>query len=137
MIKEYCMKRELRISSKIDNISLVENLIDEISVEIGLVADIYGNILIAIIEAVTNSIVHGNNNDESKSVFINVYFNSPELVFKIEDEGSGFEFDHVPDPTKPDNVEKPDGRGVFLMRHLADDISFDKGGAIVTLKFKV
>lgn len=131
------MKRDLRIASKIDNISLVENLIDEVSVEMGLIADVYGNILIAIIEAVTNSIVHGNKNQEDKSVFISVNYDKPFLLFKIEDEGKGFEFDNVPDPTKPDNVEKPDGRGVFLMKHLADDITFDKGGAVVNLKFKV
>ena len=131
------MKKEISISSKIENISIVENFIDEISIELSLVADIYGNILIAIIEAVTNSIVHGNKLDGSKKVIIVANYTHPYLNVKILDEGTGFDFHRIPDPTKPDNVEKPDGRGVFLMKHLADELSFDKGGSIVNLKFKV
>jgi serine/threonine-protein kinase RsbW len=131
------MKKEIKIASKIESISIVENLIDELSIELGLVADIYGNVLIAVIEAVTNSIVHGNKFDESKMVTLSFVFDNPFLVIKISDEGGGFMFDNIPDPTKPDNVEKPDGRGVFLMKHLADEISFDKGGSTVNLKFKV
>lgn len=131
------MKKELSICSKIENIALVENLIDEISVELSLVADLYGNILVAVVEAVTNSIVHGNKLDSGKYVRISAEFDSPNLVFRVTDEGLGFDYDHVPDPTKPDNVEKPDGRGVFLMRHLADDINFEKGGSIVNIKFNV
>ena len=49
----------------------------------------------------------------------------------------GFDYKNVPDPTRPGNVEKPDGRGVFLMKHLADEINFDKGGSIVNLKFRI
>ncbi len=131
------MIRELSINSKIQNISLVENMIDELSIELALVADIYGNVLIAIIEAVTNAIVHGNKLDDTKKVNIKIEYARPYLIVRVADEGKGFPFDQVPDPTKPDNVEKPDGRGVFLMRHLADDITFDKGGAIVNLKFKI
>ncbi len=131
------MNKELCINSKIENISLVENMIDEISIELGMVADIYGNVLIAIIEAVTNAIVHGNKSDESKIVCLKVWFEKPYLIIKIVDQGSGFNFDHIPDPTKPGNVEKPDGRGVFLMRHLADEIIFENNGSIVILKFKI
>lgn len=131
------MEKKLIIPSRIDSISIVENLIDEISIELGLVADLYGNVLIAAIEAVTNAIVHGNKNDQTKNVTVFVSFNNPYLVITISDEGTGFPFDNIPDPTKPDNVEKPDGRGVFLMKHLADDISFEKGGSIVNLKFKI
>lgn len=131
------MKKEIRIPSKIENISMVENLIDETSIELGLIADLYGNVLIAVIEAVTNSIVHGNKLDESKIVTVNIKSDKQSLHIRIEDEGSGFNFDDVPDPTKPGNVEKPDGRGVFLMKHLADDLSFEKEGARVNLKFSI
>jgi serine/threonine-protein kinase RsbW len=131
------MSKELTINSRVENISLVENLIDELSVELSLVADIYGNILIAIIEAVTNAIVHGNKLDETKKVTIQAEYQKPYLVVRVTDEGEGFEFNSIPDPTKPDNVEKPDGRGVFLMRHLADDIAFERRGSIVNLKFKI
>lgn len=131
------MKKEISITSKIENISLVENIIDEVSTELSIVADIYGNILIAIIEAVTNSIVHGNKGIESKIVKIIISHENSVLSVYIKDEGTGFDFHHIPDPTKPGNVEKPDGRGVFLMEHLADDISFEDNGAIVNLKFNL
>lgn len=131
------MKKEIKIQSKIENISIVENLIDEISIELTLVADLYGNVLIGVIEAVTNAITHGNKLDENKFVTIVFTYNEPNLNINISDEGVGFGFDNIPDPTKPDNVEKPDGRGVFLMKHLADEVSFDRGGATVNLKFRI
>lgn len=131
------MKKEINIPSKIESISIVENLIDEISIELSLVADLYGNVLIGVIEAVTNAITHGNKLDETKFVSLLFTFTEPHLMIKISDEGEGFGFDNIPDPTKPDNVEKPDGRGVFLMKHLADEVSFDRGGATVNLKFRI
>lgn len=131
------MKKEINISSRIESLSIVENLIDEISIDLNLVADIYGNVLIAVIEAVTNAIVHGNKNEKAKLVRIAFFDDTNYLNVRVEDQGPGFDFDDIPDPTKPDNVEKPDGRGVFLMRHLADEIVFDRGGSIVQLKFKI
>jgi len=131
------MEREISIPSQIESISIVENFIDELSIELGLVADVYGNVLISVIEAVTNSIVHGNKMDSSKFVKVKFLYNQPFLNIIVSDEGPGFLFDNVPDPTKPDNVEKPDGRGVFLMKHLADEITFDRAGATVNLKYKV
>ncbi len=131
------MKKEISILSKIESLSIVENMIDEVSIELSLVADLYGNVLIAVIESVTNAIVHGNKLDESKKVNILFEYYKPFLNIRIGDEGKGFNFNNIPDPTKPDNVEKPDGRGVFLMKHLADEVSFDKGGSIVNLKFKI
>jgi len=131
------MKKEIEINSKIESISIVENLIDEMSIELALVADIYGNVLIGVIEAVTNAIVHGNKLDETKIVKISLESLKQHISIQISDEGNGFSFDNIPDPTKPTNVEKPDGRGVFLMRHLADEVAFEKGGSVVNLKFKI
>jgi serine/threonine-protein kinase RsbW len=131
------MKKELIISSKIENISLIENLIDETSVELSLVADLYGNLLIATIEAVTNAIIHGNKLDETKNVKVQISLVGNKLCVQISDEGKGFNYENVPDPTKPDNVEKPDGRGIFLMKNLADSIEFEEKGAIVNMFFKI
>jgi serine/threonine-protein kinase RsbW len=57
------------------------------------------------------------------------------MVFAIEDQGDGFDFDNVPDPTEPENLEKPHGRGIFLMRNLADEVAFEKQGRLVRLGF--
>jgi serine/threonine-protein kinase RsbW len=131
------MKKEIIINSKIENISLIENLIDETSVELSLVADLYGNLLISTIEAVTNAIVHGNKLDESKIVKVGIDLTGNKLCVEISDQGKGFDVEKIPDPTKPDNVEKPDGRGIFLMKNLADNIEFDRNGAVVKLFFKI
>jgi len=131
------MKKEIKIPSEIENISIIENIIDEISIELSLVTDLYGNIIIGTIEAVTNAIIHGNNLDKNKYVSVNFIYNKPYLNIKVSDEGSGFMFNNIPDPTQIDNIEKPDGRGVFLMKHLADEVSFDRDGATVNLKFKI
>ena len=126
---------ELRFESKPENIAVVEKLIDKISADHGIVAEHYGNVLIAMTEGVNNAIVHGNKLDESKSVSVSCAIDEKTLVFRITDEGPGFDYDNLPDPTAPENIEKPHGRGVFLMRHLADECAFEEEGRIVELTF--
>lgn len=131
------MNKELVIKSKIENMSLVENFIDEVAVELSIVSDLYGNVLISTIEAVTNAIIHGNDNNPDKIVKINVEKADNTLNVTVADEGPGFNVDIVPDPTKPDYIEQPNGRGIFLMKNLTDDLKFDKNGAVVTLIFNI
>jgi len=57
--------------------------------------------------------------------------------FTILDQGSGFDYENVPDPTHPDNIEKIDGRGIFIMTSLADNITFEQGGSKVILSFNI
>ena len=131
------MKKELNLESKIENITFVENLIDDVSKEYNIGSEIYGNILVAVIEAVNNAILHGNKLDIKKKFGVCVEYEESTLAFTISDEGKGFDFENVPDPTKPDNVEKPDGRGVFLMNHLADKIEYQGKGNILKLHFNI
>ena len=126
---------ELRFDSKPENIAVVERLIDKISADHGIVAEHYGNVLIAMTEGVNNAIVHGNKLDETKSVSVSCAIDEKTMVFRITDEGPGFDYDNLPDPTAPENIEKPHGRGVFLMRHLADECAFEDEGRIVELTF--
>ena len=131
------MNKELIIQSKLENMSLVENFIDEISISLSIVSDLYGNLLISTIEAVTNAIVHGNENNPDKIVRINVVSDDKKIDVTVADEGNGFDVNVVPDPTKPNYIEQPNGRGIFLMRNLADKVKFDKNGSVVTLTFKL
>ena len=59
------------------------------------------------------------------------------ITFTVFDEGNGFDFNDLPDPTSPENLEKPQGRGIFLMNHLADEVNFIDNGNIVQLKFSI
>ena len=129
--------QKLRIPSRAENIILVERMIEDVCDLYNIGQDYYGNILIAITEAVNNAIYHGNQANPTKN--IDIFFKStPDHVsFIIKDEGLGFNFNILPDPTNPENIDKPNGRGVFLMRNLADKVSFEDNGATVILDFKV
>ena len=131
------MEKEIKISSISENLRKVEKLIDEISAEYSLESDMYGKVLIACIEAVNNSIVHGNKSNPEKFVDIGIKNNKKELKILIKDEGKGFDFDHIPDPTAPENIENIHGRGVFLMNHLSDEVNFLDDGAGVELVFNI
>jgi len=131
------MKKKITIESKVESICAIEKMIDEISDEIKISSDIYGKILIATIEAVNNSIVHGNELDPTKKVFIDISYEKPNLHIFVADEGKGFDFTRVPDPTTPDNIENVSGRGVFLMKKLADNLIFNDTGTQVELIFKI
>ena len=127
----------LIIQSEVANISLVERLIDDISAKYQLHDDVYGKILLAVVEGVNNAIVHGNKLDSLKLVSIQYIVNEEFIEFIILDEGPGFDLSTIPDPTKPENLEKTHGRGVFLMNHLADEIQFLDGGNKVAMKFNL
>lgn len=130
------MYRELKIESIIPNLRQVEKIIDEITNELGISKDCYGKILVSTLEGVNNAIIHGNKSDPQKYVDIEIYFENSELCITISDEGDGFSPDEVPDPTKPENIEEINGRGVFLMSKLADDIKFNEKGNVVSMTFK-
>jgi serine/threonine-protein kinase RsbW len=131
------MERTISIPSKIDNLRKIEKVIDEISAEFKIGEDQYGNILIAALEAANNAILHGNKLDEKRNVNITFSIDDLALVIRVEDQGDGFDFKNIPDPTAPENIENVNGRGIFLMEKLSDGISFDRNGAVVELKFNL
>lgn len=131
------MRKDLNIPSEIGNLSLVEKAIDELSLELDLSDEVYGNVLVATMEATNNAIIHGNNSDPDKLVKIEILFEQKELRVHIEDQGVGFDYSTVPDPTAPENLEKINGRGIFLMERLSDEIVYLEDGRIVVLKFRI
>lgn len=128
--------QKLEFASQPENIAIIERLIDEIREDNAFQEDCYGDVLIAMTEAVNNAIVHGNKLNPHKSVVVEYELRGNDLYFKITDSGAGFDFENVPDPTSPENIEKPNGRGVFLMRQLADECVFEDDGRIVELTFQ-
>ena len=126
----------LKINSNTQSLRLVERLIEDVCQIYSVNEDCYGNMLIAVTEAVNNAIVHGNKNDPEKFVRIGFESDEEQLVFSITDEGQGFDYTNLPDPTDPENIEKVSGRGVFLMSNLSDFIRFEQNGAKVLLGFR-
>jgi serine/threonine-protein kinase RsbW len=125
----------IEIGSDLRNLTDVELLIDTVCEDLSLNEDHYGNILIAVTEAVNNAIIHGNNYNSDKRVKIGVEKKDEKVVFIVEDEGAGFDYTNLPDPTAPENLEKPDGRGIFLMKNLSDEVIFDHNGSKVSITF--
>ena len=128
--------RQLQIASQMESITQVEGLINELCEEFGVEETHYGEILIAMTEAVNNAVVHGNKLDSGKMVDIEVRTEGQTMEFRISDQGPGFDYENIPDPTAPENIEKPNGRGVFLMRQLADACEFEELGRVAVLRFE-
>ena len=125
------------LDSNQESINKVTSYIDAIySSSENDISDTYGNVIIAITEAVNNAINHGNKEDPSKKVTVSYKKSIENISFTIEDEGEGFDFENVPDPTDPENLHKLNGRGIFLMKNLVDDIHFHENGKKIELIFK-
>jgi len=129
--------QKLSISSRVENIILVERMVEDVCDLYNIEEDYFGNILISITEAVNNAIYHGNKANPEKKIDIYFKAHPDHITFTVKDEGEGFNFNNLPDPTSPEMVDKPNGRGVFLMRNLADKIPFEDNGSKAILEFKV
>jgi serine/threonine-protein kinase RsbW len=129
--------QKLLIPSKSENMVLVEKLVDDVCDLFDIKEEIYGHILVALTESVNNALQHGNKTHPDKHVEVTFKVKDDTLYFTVKDEGNGFDFRSLPDPTDPANIEKPTGRGIFLMKHLADNVSFEDKGAKVVIEFKL
>lgn len=127
----------LSLASDPKNVSRVEPFVELVFKEYQLSPDIYGNILISLTEAVTNAIMHGNKSDISKLVRIQSKKLQSQMAFLVSDEGIGFDYETLPDPTAPENLLKIGGRGVFLMQQLSDDVVFHDDGRTIEIKFNI
>lgn len=129
-------KKEITINSSVENLAYVEQEIETVFDEFGISFDLFGNVLIAVTEAVTNAISYGNRNDVTKQVTVNFKNTDGFLNVSVSDEGKGFDYEQLPDPTDPENIEKLEGRGIFLMKSLSDSLSFYDEGSRVEMRFK-
>lgn len=130
-------EHKIQIASSPENIAELETFIDQLRDTEDIGDEVYGNIIISLTEAVNNAIIHGNSSDPSKNVTLAFKKDGNKLCFTVTDEGPGFDYANLPDPTDPENLEKLTGRGVFLMNQLSDMLIFSNGGNTVEMQFKV
>ena len=128
---------KISLASETKSLLVLEEWINKLCDLCQISVEQYGNVLIAITEAVNNAIIHGNKNIANKKTDIEYNIDSQTITFTVFDEGTGFDFNDLPDPTSPENLEKPQGRGIFLMNHLADEVNFIDNGNVVQLKFSI
>lgn len=126
---------KIQIPSLPENIRIVESFIDNAKEQFRINDDMYGNIMVAVTESVNNAIMHGNGGDKNKNVHLSLEMTEKEVKFTVEDEGPGFDHNDLPDPTAPENLTKPGGRGIFLMKNLCDKVEFLNNGKTVELYF--
>jgi serine/threonine-protein kinase RsbW len=127
----------LQLQSTNQSVAIMENFVDDLVKQLNIGDDVYANLMTCLNEAITNAIFHGNKQDADKKVFVNLeVVNNKRLVFTIADEGDGFDFTNIPDPTDLENLEKLTGRGVYIMKRLADQCIFNSKGNEVELHFK-
>jgi serine/threonine-protein kinase RsbW len=127
----------LQLPSKQESITLLENLIEEIADKHNISEDTFANMMTCLSEAAINAIVHGNKLDPNKKVIVNADLEGRRIIWTVTDEGDGFDYNNLADPTAPENLENLTGRGVFIIKHLADQTIFNTKGNEVELHFKL
>ncbi|HYN21342.1 MAG TPA: ATP-binding protein [Thermoanaerobaculia bacterium] len=130
----------LDVGSRFENIELVQVVLRDSLERIGIDEDTRHWMDVAVREAVANAIKHGNAQDPAKQVHVDLFVEGEDLVVRVEDEGTGFDPAQLQDPLAPENLLRPNGRGIFYMKSFMDDIQYGLrpgGGTVVTLRKKV
>jgi len=125
----------LELKSEFSEAEKIPDFIEEISLEENLKNEMKDKVMLALSEAVTNAIVHGNKEDLGKKVNVRMRINLKSVVITVRDEGQGFNPEDSPDPMKEENLLATGGRGIFLMREFADEIEYSDSGRLITMKF--
>ncbi len=128
------------IGSCFENIELVQVVLKDSLQQLGLDEDAQHWVDIAVREAVANAIKHGNSQDPGKQVLVDLVLEGDELVIRVQDEGEGFDPGQVENPLAPENLLRPNGRGIFYMKSFMDDIHYGlgpRGGTVVTLRKRI
>lgn len=127
----------LRLTSTPQSVSAVLNYMEGVSKTCSLSPDQHFDVVTCVTEAVNNAIIHGNCRDVKKAVCVKVQQKKNVLAVHISDEGKGFDYNNLPDPTSPECIENIGGRGVFLMKQLAHRLAFRNNGSTVEMEFKL
>ncbi len=120
------------------DVAMLSPFVDDLMHTINILRAMDGtevDIEVALREALLNAIIHGNREDPGKRVYLRVRCRADgEVSIAIRDEGAGFESGSVPDPTAPEHRLSTHGRGIYLMRALMDEVSFEEGGTVVQMR---
>jgi serine/threonine-protein kinase RsbW len=126
----------LLLSSRFENIEIAERALVDLCNQAGCSGDDRYWLITALREAVANAVRHGNRQAPDRSVRIDFRIEECEVSIRVEDEGEGFDLSEVPDPTNPENLLRPSGRGIFYMRQFMDRVEFGRtpgGGTAVEM----
>jgi serine/threonine-protein kinase RsbW len=119
------------LPSRLDKIRQTEHEIEARLLELGYDEDKRWAVRLALEESLVNAMKHGNRLDPARSVRVTYHISSEKAEVRIADQGPGFDPGQVPDPTADENLHKPCGRGIMLMRSYMDAVTFSAGGSEV------
>lgn len=125
----------LIINSHKTELQRVEEFIHEVFAFYNFPENCFNKVLLCISEATINAIAHGNKDDQRKKVELSVDCKTHLISIKITDEGDGFDFNSLPDPTAKGNVLKESGRGIHIIKTMAKTVSFNEKGN--SLEFQI
>ncbi len=128
---------ELTLPSRIEAVNEAAAAVAEVLKRAGLSEDVAFAVDMAIREAVTNAVLHGNKQNQAKEVRVHLSTSSDAIELTVHDEGSGFNPEAVPDPTAAENILKTSGRGIFFMRNFMDEVEWlirPEGGTTVRMR---
>jgi serine/threonine-protein kinase RsbW len=138
MPDEHCF--HLDLGSRFENIELVQVVLRDALVQLGMDEDAQHWVDVAVREAIANAIKHGNAQNPEKQVHIDLFLDAGYLVVRVGDEGQGFDPSQIHDPLAPENLLRPNGRGIFYMKSFMDEIHYGTrpgGGTVVTLRKRI
>lgn len=130
----------ISVGSQYEHIDLIQIVVDDALARLGRDDDSRHWVGIAIREAVANAIKHGNRQDPDKEVDVELAICGDQAIIRVQDRGDGFDPGTVDDPLAPENLLKPNGRGIFYMKSFVDEIEYDSGpdgGTVVTLRKRI
>ncbi len=122
--KNIIEEKELTIYSDVDELKKVEEFSKVLSKKASLAEEQTENMAIVLTELANNAIVHGNKFVAEKKIFFHATIQKNKLTVSVRDEGPGFDPSKLPNPTNPENLWKENGRGIFLVKNLVDEVEF-------------
>ena len=125
---------ELSLRSEVSAISPFVDILMRLIKKFRWVAEDEEDIEVALYEALANAVIHGNHEDPDNEVRVSCRCGTDEISIIVRDEGQGFDIGEVPDPTAPENISSSQGRGIYLMRTLMDEVHFEGGGTVVYMR---
>jgi serine/threonine-protein kinase RsbW len=138
-MKDYIFKEIVNLPSSKESMGKIEPILMQVQTIADIPEDRFYNLLISVTEAVNNAIMHGNGFDSSKTVTVTLTATEDYVEIEVQDEGSGFDPDMVADPREPENLLKASGRGIFIIKSLIEQVSFENNeiGTKVSMKFTI
>lgn len=134
MAEAACGMEELILPSRLEELERVDEVSLRCARQAGLDEGRSTEVAIAVVEAVTNAIMHGNAQDDSKVVRVRFACSPGEIRVIVHDEGDGFDVSCLADPTDPERCMRCSGRGIYIMQHVMDKVEFDmSNGTTVTM----